>query len=93
MSRDTDLVAIFEGPTPFAEALQSELKARDIPSILRGLDVYPGTLYPHSTVPAAFCSVQITANDFENRREAVDECLAFFTPSEAPEEVDYSGQV
>lgn len=81
----SELVPIYEGPTPLADLLREALAERGVRSIQQAVGPFLGIIGDAARTP--FSMVLIRAAELESRREAVDECVALVLP-EAPVEVD-----
>lgn len=87
----SDLVPIYEGPTPFADSLRESLAERGILSIVRAVGPFLGIIGDAARTP--FSLVLVSADDWERRREDVEDCRALVLPDavERIEEGDEHG--
>lgn len=74
-SRPLRLVELYRGRSPEVRILEEALRQEGIPSLVRPVE--PLAALVGDLVPPMFSQILISADDYEERRREVEDCLQF----------------
>ena len=73
--RPLRLIELYRGKTPEVRILEEALRQEGIPSLVRPVEPFAATI--GDLVPAMFSQLLISADNYEEHRRLIEDCLQF----------------